>query len=427
MDLLSIARQTRDAAGTLARTSLEARNAALAAMADALGARFGEIRTANDQDLEEARKSGLATPLLHRLSLDAKKVDGLVAGLRSLQNLPDPIGHISVRTELSPGLVLERISCPLGVIGIVFESRPDAFVQIASLCLKSGNACLLKGGREALHTNRKLRDILLDATTSVGIPKAWMALLESRDEVQGMLSLDRYIDLIIPRGSNEFVRQIQASTHIPVLGHSAGICHLYVDADANVEMAVRIAVDAKTQAPATCNSIETLLVHAAIAPTFLPALKTAMDARSVNLRGDERTLRIIPCEEASENDWDTEYLDTILSIKIVDSADEAVQHINLHGSRHTDAIVTDSKSAAETFLAAVDSADVFWNCSTRFADGYRFGLGAEIGISTGKIHSRGPVGLEGIMTYKWLLRGHGEIVAPFADGSDSFTHRPLPL
>lgn len=427
MDLLSIARQTRDAAGTLARTALETRNAALAAMADALGARFDEIRAANDQDLEEARKSGLAAPLLHRLSLDAKKVDGLVAGLRSLQNLPDPIGHISVRTELSPGLVLERISCPLGVIGIVFESRPDAFVQIASLCLKSGNACLLKGGREALHTNRKLRDILLDATTSVGIPKAWMALLESRDEVQGMLSLDRYIDLIIPRGSNEFVRQIQASTHIPVLGHSAGICHLYVDADANVEMAVRIAVDAKTQAPATCNSIETLLVHAAIAPTFLPALKTAMDARSVNLRGDERTLRIIPCEEASENDWDTEYLDTILSIKIVDSADEAVQHINLHGSRHTDAIVTDSKSAAETFLAAVDSADVFWNCSTRFADGYRFGLGAEIGISTGKIHARGPVGLEGIMTYKWLLRGHGEIVAPFADGSASFTHRPLPL
>lgn len=427
MDLLSIARQTRDAAGTLARTALETRNAALAAMADALGARFDEIRAANDQDLEEARKSGLAAPLLHRLSLDAKKVDGLVSGLRSLQNLPDPIGHISVRTELSPGLVLERISCPLGVIGIVFESRPDAFVQIASLCLKSGNACLLKGGREALHTNRKLRDILLDATTSVGIPKAWMALLESRDEVQGMLSLDRYIDLIIPRGSNEFVRQIQASTHIPVLGHSAGICHLYVDADANMEMAVRIAVDAKTQAPATCNSIETLLVHAAIAPTFLPALKTAMDARSVNLRGDERTLRIIPCEEVTESDWDTEYLDTILSIKIVDSADEAVQHINLHGSRHTDAIVTDSKSAAETFLAAVDSADVFWNCSTRFADGYRFGLGAEIGISTGKIHARGPVGLEGIMTYKWLLRGHGEIVAPFADGSASFTHRPLPL
>lgn len=427
MDLLSIARRTRDAAGTLARTSLETRNAALAAMADALGARFGEIRAANDQDLEEARKSGLATPLLHRLSLDAKKVDGLVSGLRSLQNLPDPIGRVSVHTELSPGLELERISCPLGVVGIVFESRPDAFVQIASLCLKSGNACLLKGGREALHTNRKLRDILLDATTSVGLPRTWMALLESRDEVRGMLSLDRYIDLIIPRGSNEFVRQIQASTHIPVLGHSAGICHLYVDADANVEMAVRIAVDAKTQAPATCNSIETLLVHAAIAPTFLPALKTAMDARSVRLLGDERTRQIIPCEEATETDWDTEYLDTILSIKTVDSADEAVQHVNRHGSRHTDAIVTENKFAAETFLAAVDSADVFWNCSTRFADGYRFGLGAEIGISTGKIHARGPVGLEGLMTYKWLLRGHGEIVAPFADGSASFTHHPLPL
>lgn len=427
MDLLSIASQTRTAAGMLARTTPETRNAALAAMADALAARADEIRAANEQDLAAARREGLAAPLLHRLSLDDKKIAGLVSGLRSLQSLPDPIGQITVRTELSPGLVLERISCPIGVIGIVFESRPDAFVQIASLCLKSGNACLLKGGREALQTNRKLRDVLLDATASVGIPRTWMALLESRDEVQGMLSLDRYIDLIIPRGSNEFVRQIQASTHIPVLGHSAGICHLYVDADADAEMAVRIAVDAKTQAPATCNSIETLLVHSEIAPAFLPALKTAMDARSVRLLGDDRTRTVIPCDAATESDWDTEYLDTILSVKIVDSADEAVRHINRHGSRHTDAIVTENKSTAETFLAAVDSADVFWNCSTRFADGYRFGLGAEIGISTGKIHARGPVGLEGIMTYKWLLRGHGETVAPFADGSTSFTHRPLPL
>ena len=242
-----------------------------------------------------------------------------------------------------------------------------------------------------------------------------------------MLSLDRYIDLIIPRGSNEFVRQIQESTRIPVMGHSAGICHLYIDRDADPEMAVRVAVDAKTQAPATCNAIETLLVHADIAGTVLPALKGAMDARGVRLLGDRRTCALIPCEAVSNRDWDTEYLDLILSVKVVDSEDEAIRHINEHGSRHTDAIITKDRAAAEHFLAAVDSADVFWNCSTRFADGFRFGLGAEVGIATGKLHARGPVGLEGLMTYKWLLRGQGQIVAPFVSGEQAFTHQPLPL
>lgn len=427
MTLTDIARTARTAAGALALTSRETRDAALSALADALRAEAPAIAAANQKDLEAARHSGLAAPLLHRLSLDARKLEGLAEGLCSLRALPDPVGRATLRTELSPGLVLERVSCPIGVIGVVFESRPDAFVQIASLCLKSGNACLLKGGREALHTNRELCRIVQSATVAAGLPEGWISLLENREDVHEMLSLDRYIDLIIPRGSNEFVRQIQESTRIPVMGHSAGICHLYIDRDADPEMAVRVAVDAKTQAPATCNAIETLLVHADIAGTVLPALKGAMDARGVRLLGDRRTCALIPCEAVSSRDWDTEYLDLILSVKVVDSEDEAIRHINEHGSRHTDAIITKDRAAAEHFLAAVDSADVFWNCSTRFADGFRFGLGAEVGIATGKLHARGPVGLEGLMTYKWLLRGQGQIVAPFVSGEQAFTHQPLPL
>lgn len=422
------ARAAHAAAGVLAGTSGEARNGALRAMASALREDAGAIFAANAADLAAAREESLAAPLLARLLLDAKKLDGLVEGLGALVSLPDPIGRETLRTELAPGLVLSRRTCPIGTIGVVFESRPDALVQISSLCLKSGNACLLKGGREALRTNRALFASLSRAAESAGMPRGWAALLETRQDVEDMLALDRDIDLLIPRGSNAFVRHMQENTRIPVMGHSSGICHLYVDASAETGMAVGIAVDAKTQAPATCNSVETLLVHAAAAPRFLPALAAAMAEKGVELRCDEASRAFVPgAAAATEADWDEEYLAPVLSVKVVSSLEEAVAHVNAHGSRHTDAIVTEDSAEAERFLSGVDSADAFWNCSTRFADGFRFGLGAEVGIATGKLHARGPVGLEGLTTYKWLLRGTGQTVAPFADGRERFTHRPLPL
>ena len=279
-----------------------------------------------------------------------------------------------------------------------------------------------------MRTNRALFSAIRASTAAAGIPADWITLLESREDVAAMLACDRDIDLVVPRGSNAFVRHIQESTRIPVMGHSSGLCHLYVDASADVAMAVRIAVDAKTQAPSTCNSIETLLVHEAAAAAFLPALAAAMAEKGVELRGDAAARAIVPSmHPATDADWDEEYLGLVLSVRVVPSLDEAVAHANAHGSHHTDAIVAEDRAAAERFLAAVDSADVFWNCSTRFADGFRFGLGAEVGISTGKLHARGPVGLEGLTTYKWILRGAGQTVAPFVSGESRFTHRPLPL
>lgn len=420
-------RAAHAAAGLLSLTAEETRNNALRAVAQALQEDAPSIFEANREDLSRARSENLSAPLLSRLSLDEKKLSGLVEGLDALCALPDPVGRETIRTELAPGLVLTRKTCPIGTIGVVFESRPDALVQISSLCLKSANACLLKGGREALATNRALFASIVRGTAAAGIPQGWAAMFESREEVQAMLSLDREIDLLIPRGSNEFVRKMQQSTRIPVMGHSSGLCHLYVDKDADIDMALAIAVDAKTQAPATCNSIETLLVHEAIAPRFLPLLGEAMREKGVEIRGDDRVCALLPSAvAATQDDWDEEYLALVLSVKTVSSLAEAVAHVNAHGSRHTDAIVTSDAAAAERFISAVDSADAFWNCSTRFADGFRFGLGAEVGISTGKLHARGPVGLEGLTTYKWILCGSGQTVAPFVDGKEHFTHRALP-
>ena len=422
-DLAQLAKQ---ASIPLSDCDLDTRNRALLAMADALTAHAAELREANERDLAAARQNGLDQPLLKRLVFDDAKRESVVAGLRSLAALPDPLGRVLTHTELAEGLVLTRVSCPIGVIGIIFEARPDALVQISSLCLKSGNAVLLKGGSEALHTNRALTAVIAEATAECGLPAHWIQLLETRTEVTEMLALNEFIDLIVPRGSNSFVKYIIEHTTIPVLGHSSGLCHLYIDRAANAEMACRIAVDAKTQAPATCNTIETLLIHQDVAPTLLPQLAAALDAAKVELRGDERCCAIVPeMLSATAEDWSTEYLDYILSVKVVDDISEAIGHINRYGSHHTDAIVTDDAAAARLFQRRVDSADVFWNASTRFADGFRFGLGAEVGISTSKIHSRGPVGLEGLTIYKWLLDGNGQTVAPFCDGRAQFTHRPL--
>ncbi|MCQ2403774.1 MAG: glutamate-5-semialdehyde dehydrogenase [Lentisphaeria bacterium] len=422
MSTLELARKAKLASIPLSDTAVELRNRALLAMAEALQERASEIVAANQIDLEASAELGDA--LRKRLVFNDKKLADVVAGLKALAGLPDPIGRVMTRTELAEGLHLQRVSCPIGVIGIIFEARPDALVQISSLCLKSGNAVLLKGGREALHTNRILAEVIREATVSVGIPGDWIQLLETREDVNEMLHLNEYIDLIVPRGSNSFVKYIMENTTIPVLGHSAGICHLYLDASAESRMAAKIAVDAKSQAPATCNTIETLLVHQEAAGRLLPVVCEALRQAKVELRGDEASRRIVPdLLPATEEDWSTEYLSLVLSIKVVADVQEAVDHINRYGSHHTDAIVTQDAATARFFQRRVDSADVFWNASTRFADGFRFGLGAEVGISTSKIHSRGPVGLEGLTIYKWLIDGSGDTVAPFAEGTRKFTHR----
>ena len=420
--MIELAKRAKAASTPLSDTSVELRNRALLAMAEALRAHSAEIGEANGRDLDASRDLGDA--LQKRLVFDEKKLRGVVDGLEGLASLPDPLGRVLTRTELAEGLHLRRVTCPIGVIGIIFEARPDALVQISSLCLKSGNAVLLKGGKEALHTNRILAEVIRNATEAVGLPGDWIQLLETREEVNGMLRLNEYIDLIVPRGSNSFVKYIMGNTTIPVLGHSAGLCHLFLDASANLEKAVAIAVDAKTQAPATCNTVETLLVHKDAASRLLPAVCDALRNAGVELRGDEMSRSIVTwMKPATEEDWSTEYLALILSVKVVDDLAAAIAHINRFGSHHTDAIVTEDAAAAELFQKRVDSADVFWNASTRFADGYRFGLGAEVGISTSKIHARGPVGLEGLTIYKWLLSGQGDTVAPFADGRRAFTHR----
>ena len=420
--MIELAKRAKAASTPLSDTSVELRNRALLAMAEALRVHSAEIGEANGRDLEASRDLGDA--LQKRLVFDEKKLRGVVDGLEALASLPDPLGRVLTRTELAEGLHLRRVTCPIGVIGIIFEARPDALVQISSLCLKSGNAVLLKGGKEALHTNRILAEVIRNATEAVGLPGDWIQLLETREEVNGMLRLNEYIDLIVPRGSNSFVKYIMENTTIPVLGHSAGLCHLFLDASANLEKAVAIAVDAKTQAPATCNTVETLLVHKDAASRLLPAVCDALRNAGVELRGDEMSRSLVTwMKPATEEDWSTEYLALILSVKVVDDLAAAIAHINRFGSHHTDAIVTEDVAAAELFQRRVDSADVFWNASTRFADGYRFGLGAEVGISTSKIHARGPVGLEGLTIYKWLLSGQGDTVAPFADGRRAFTHR----
>ncbi len=406
-----------------------AKDAALLAMAHALRENAKALAEANQKDLEEAEVVGLEKPLMARLKFQGEKIAGAAEGLEALAKLPDPVGRTLSARELDQGLELFQVTCPLGVVAMIFESRPDALVQMAGLALKSGNAVILKGGSEAKHSNRILADLLHTAAVAAGLPRGWLFLAETRDEVKTLLELDDSIDLIIPRGSNEFVQYIMKNTTIPVLGHAEGLCHVYVDGNASVEKAIPLIIDSKTQYVAVCNAVETLLVHRDIAPFLLPPLRMALESRAVELRGDPETRKYIPgIREADEQDWETEYLDLILSIKIVGTLDEAITHINTYGSKHTDAIVTEDKTTAERFMNDVDSANVFWNASTRFADGFRYGLGAEVGVSTAKVHARGPVGLEGLVIYKWKLYGKGQVVAHYA-GSDPkpFTHKELPL
>ena len=425
MAIADNAQKARRASIRLAAAATEQKNKALEHIRQALQDNAAAIIAANQEDLAQAEKDNLAAPLLKRLKFNQGKIDIVSEGITSLIAIDDPIGKTLAATELDSGLELYKVTCPIGVIGVIFESRPDALVQISTLCLKSGNAVLLKGGSEAAKTNRILADIISKAAVEAGLPEGWLGLMETRADVAGMLTLDEYIDLIIPRGSNAFVQHIMNNSNIPVLGHADGICHVYIDADADPEMAVNIAVDSKCQYVAVCNAEETLLVHEKVAPTVLPKLKDALEAQNVQIRGCEKTRSIIEAEPAMEEDWKTEYLDYILSIRVVNSLEEAIDHINTYGSGHTDAIVTQNKQTAMAFMDLVDSGDVFWNASTRFSDGFRYGLGAEVGISTNKIHARGPVGLEGLLIYKWRLIGNGHIVADYGSGSKKFTHKKL--
>jgi glutamate-5-semialdehyde dehydrogenase len=432
-DVVVTAKRAKAASGLLAQLSTEEKNRAVVAIADNLEECADEIMAANHQDLEAARRlvaaGEMAESMFRRLKMDAEKLSEIVEGVRQVASLEDPVGKVTLATVLDDGLRLYRVSCPIGVIGVIFESRPDALVQISTLCLKSGNSALLKGGREAARSNQALFGVIREAIVEAGLPPDTFFLLETRDEVREMLEAEGLIDLLVPRGSNSLVRYIQENTNIPVLGHADGICHVYVDRSADLEKARRVVVDAKTQYAAVCNAAETLLIHRDVAGQFLPLIVEELRRLAVEVRCDESDIeayRLHGVTVAEEADWRTEYGDLILSIKTVSSIEEAILHINEYSSRHTEAILTEDEKAFERFFAQVDSAGVFWNASTRFADGYRYGFGAEVGISTYKLHPRGPVGLDGLVTYKYKLIGDGHVVADYTGSNGkSFTHKPI--
>ncbi len=425
IDIATIAREMKLASPEVAATSADARNAALAAIKKALAVNAARIFEANEADLAAAEADGVAAAIVKRLHFDQHKLDDVCAGIDDLIGLPDPIGAVLLHRQLDEGLHLKRIACPIGVIGVIFEARPDALVQISTLCLKSGNCSILKGGSETMRTNKVLFELIHEAACSAGMPELCMFQIEAREDIGKLLACDESVDLLIPRGSNSFVRYIMDNTRIPVMGHADGICHIYVDESADIELSVRVIIDAKTQYTAACNAVETLLVHRACAPALLPQLAGACAQAGVALRGDGAVQAIVPCETATDADWATEYLDLVLSVKIVDSIDQAIAHINRYGSHHTDAIMAEDDAAAHRFMQLVDSAGVYRNCSTRFADGFRYGFGAEVGISTSKLHARGPVGLDGLVTYKYELEGQGHIVADYASGKRSFNFKEL--
>jgi glutamate-5-semialdehyde dehydrogenase len=413
------------AALQLANVDEATRNAALESIADAIRGHETEIREANAADVEEAEamleQGEYTRALVDRLKLDDAKLESIAEMVESVAEQEDPLGETLEARELDENLELYKVAVPIGVVGTIFESRPDALAQIAALALKSGNAVILKGGSEASESNRVLYEIIREATAE--LPDGWVQLIEAHEEVDRLLEMDDKVDLLMPRGSSEFVSYIQNNTQIPVLGHTEGICHVYVDEAADLDQAEEIAFDAKVQYPAVCNAVETLLVNERVAETFLPDIVERYEAAGVELRGDEATREIVEVGEATDTDWDSEYGDLELSIKIVSDVYEAVEHVNAHGSKHTESIVTEDAETAELFMTGIDAASVFHNASTRFADGYRYGLGAEVGISTGKIHARGPVGLAGLTTYKYYLEGDGQLVATYA-GEDAtpFTH-----
>ena len=430
-DVSLVCEQATKAFLALAPLNHVMRNTGLLSVSKILNSQTTQRLIENQKDLEVAKKmvekGEIATSLLDRLKLNESKVKEISDGVLAVSELHDPLNKIQMSTLLDEGLKLDRISCPIGVIAAIFESRPDALVQIASLCIKSGNVVILKGGREAFHTNLLLAKLISSALIDAGIPKGTLQLLEGREDVKSLLSRDDAIDLLIPRGGNDFVRYIKENSNIPVLGHTDGICHLYIDAYADQEMALNLTVDSKTQYPGVCNAIETLLVHKDVADKFLPPIFQALKEKNVEIRGCKKTLSIFPeMKEATENDWETEYLDLIISVRIVETLEEAISHINKYGSRHTDSIVTHNQNSAEKFSSNVDAASIMLNASTRFADGYRYGFGAEVGIATDKIHARGPMGIEGLITYKYRVTGNGQCVSEYSGkNARKFLHKKI--
>ena len=424
-------RKMKLVAPLVAALSNEARCAALAKIAEKLVERQDEIFAENKKDLAAAAENGVADAIVKRLKFDEGKLRDVVAGINQLITLEDPIGKVTLDREMDDGLRLTRITCPIGVIGVIFEARPDALVQISSLCIRSGNCPVLKGGKETTFSNRILFGIIYDAVLEAGFPEGCMLQVEQHNEIDELLKCDGLVDLLIPRGSNAFVRYIMDNTHIPVMGHADGICHIYVDEYADFDKAIKIIIDAKTQYTAACNAVETLLLHRddKIKNEFVPKLVAALAESGIKLRGTKEVTDLVTdtnleYESVDESEF-KEYLALIVSAKFVDNVDEAIDHINLHGSHHTDAIITEDAETAEKFMQLVDSAGVYQNCSTRFADGFRYGFGAEVGISTSKIHARGPVGLEGLVTYKYKLIGNGHIVGDYASGRRTFHHKDM--
>lgn len=390
----------------MASTDIAVRNAALEKIAESLLAGKERIFEANAKDMERAQADNISPAVIKRLKFSEAKLSDAIAGIHNLIALPDPLFQIQLKRQLDEGLTLVRETCPIGVIGVIFEARPDAMVQIASLCIKSGNCAILKGGSETRETNKLLFELIYEAALSSGLPQGCLFQAEQRDEIAELLACHESVDLLIPRGSNAFVQYIMNNTKIPVLGHADGICHIYVDKDFDLEKAIPVIIDAKTQYTAACNAVETLLVHQDALEKLMPPLQKAFEEYKISLRATSDIADRYGSELATEEDFSTEYLDLIISAKTVENIDEAIWHINKYGSHHTDCIITEDNKAAEYFMRMVDSAGVYQNCSTRFADGFRYGFGAEVGISTGKIHARGPVGLDGLVTYKYKLFGN---------------------
>ena len=405
MTINEILKDVKKDSAALAVSTGEKRNGALEKIIDALDANKEKIFAANQLDMDKAVADGIPAPIVARLKFNQDKLDICISGIRDLIGLDDPLRKVLLKRELDQDLVLTKITCPIGVIGVIFESRPDALVQISTLCVKSGNCSVLKGGSEAKNTNRALYNIIYEAGVAAGLPKGFLTLIEDRAGIAELLKCHNEVDLIIPRGSNSFVQYIMENSKIPVMGHADGICHVYVDKDADLDLALNVIEDSKTQYPAACNALETLLVHQDIYDQLVPRLPKSIQVR--------------------EGDYSEEYLDCIMTAKPIASLEDAIVYINQHGSHHTDCIITTDPEKAEYFMNYVDSAGVYHNCSTRFADGYRYGFGAEVGISTGKLHARGPVGLDGLVTYKYTLKGNGQIVGDYASGKSQFNFKDL--
>lgn len=425
LSMKEVAEHMKMAAPKLAVTTCKQRNDALLLVKEALLREKEAVFAANHKDMEAAAEADIAPAVMKRLKFDEGKLTDVCKGIEQLVSLEDPLGKKDLSRELDEGLTLYRVSCPIGVIGIIFEARPDALVQISCLCIKSGNCAILKGGKETVNTNKVLFSIIHKAVIQAGLPEYTLHQATLHNEIDELLACDREVDLLIPRGSNQFVQYIMNHTKIPVMGHADGVCHIYVDKDADMQKALSVIEDAKIQYTAACNAVETILVHRDIATAFLPLLKERLKENNVLIRGTKEVADTIGCEVMEENEFHTEYLDLIVSVKIVEDKKAAIEHINYFGSHHTDCIITENDETADVFMEMVDSAGVYRNCSTRFADGFRYGFGAEVGISTSKLHARGPVGLEGLVTYKYKLYGDGHVVSEYASGKRSFHFKNL--